>query len=294
MLSVLIPSYNDEKNLPVALASALQVKSVSEIIVVDDNSSDNTQKLIEDFSSERSRIKYFKNKKNIGSGMSFIKAFKKSNNSFVVMLNSDDFFIPQAIDELFEYLMKNDLDVAYGRMAIKKNSEIYKFNHLGYKTNSYIDNRDEFKDLLIFDMYMPSFGTIIKKKSINSFYNEIYYKNLQKSYGGYFKAHDYDLFINLAKQKKKFGFLNKTVCVWCPKERSQSGLSYFESGEASYESAFLFNRYSENEKFDNLSLNLIRKRIDAKLKHKCKKDFFKNKFSHHYDIFLQNINELKT
>ena len=87
---------------------------------------------------------------------------------------------------------------------------------------------------------------------------EIYYKNLQKSYGGYFKAHDYDLFINLAKQKKKFGFLNKTVCVWCPKERSQSGLSYFESGEASYESAFLFNRYSENEKFDNLSLNLIR------------------------------------
>ena len=63
MLSVLIPSYNDEKNLPVALASALQVKSVSEIIVVDDNSSDNTQKLIEDFSSERSRIKYFKNKK---------------------------------------------------------------------------------------------------------------------------------------------------------------------------------------------------------------------------------------
>ena len=87
MLSVLIPSYNDEKNLPVALASALQVKSVSEIIVVDDNYSDNTQKLIEDFSSERSRIKYFKNKKNIGSGMSFIKAFKKSNNSFVVMLN---------------------------------------------------------------------------------------------------------------------------------------------------------------------------------------------------------------
>ena len=54
-------------------------------------------------------------------------------------------------------------------------------------------------------MYMPSFGTIIKK-SINSFYNEKYYKNLQKSYGGYFKAHDYDLFINLAKQKRNLAF----------------------------------------------------------------------------------------
>ena len=32
MLSVLIPSYNDSKNLPIALSSALAVKSVSEII----------------------------------------------------------------------------------------------------------------------------------------------------------------------------------------------------------------------------------------------------------------------
>ncbi len=46
MLSVLIPSYNDAKNLPIALASALAVKSVSEIIVIDDNSIDDTKELI--------------------------------------------------------------------------------------------------------------------------------------------------------------------------------------------------------------------------------------------------------
>ena len=55
-------------------------------------------------------------------------------------------------------------------------------------------------------MYMPSFGTVIKKKAINQFYDTNYYNNLKLEYGGDFKAHDYDLFINLAKQKKIWFF----------------------------------------------------------------------------------------
>ena len=52
-------------------------------------------------------------------------------------------------------------------------------------------------------MYMPSFGTIIKKNVLKDFYNKNYYKKLICEYGGEFKAHDYDLFINLAKKEKK-------------------------------------------------------------------------------------------
>ena len=292
MLSVLIPSYNDAKNLPIALASALAVKSVSEIIVIDDNSIDDTKELIEHVKIENNQIKYIKNKKNLGSGLSFIKALENSSNPYIIMLNSDDFFIPQAIDNLLEFLKNNKLDVAYGKMAIKKESGIQNFQHPGYKKNSYIDDRNELKDLLIYDMYTPSFGSIIKKKSLNSFYNLKYYQDLQRSYGGYFKAHDYDLFINLAKRKKKFGFLNETVCVWCPKNASQSGNSYFESGEASYESSFLFNRYFKDEKFDNFSLNLILERINEKLTHKRNSNLKSNeKLSNHYNLFLKIINK---
>mgnify|MGYP001185596349 FL=1 len=292
MLSVLIPSYNDTKNLPIALASALAVKSVSEIIVIDDNSIDDTKELIQHVKIENNQIKYIKNKKNLGSGLSFIKALENSSNPYIIMLNSDDFFVPQAIDNLLEFLKNNKLDVAYGKMAIKKESGIHNFQHPGYKKNSYIDDRNELKDLLIYDMYTPSFGSIIKKKSLNSFYNFKYYQDLQSAYGGYFKAHDYDLFINLAKRKKKFGFLNETVCVWCPKNESQSGNSYFESGEASYESSFLFNRYFKDENFDNFSLNLIFERINEKLTHKRNSNSQSNeKLSNHYNLFLKNINK---
>ena len=36
------------------------------------------------------------------------------------MLNSDDFFIPEGIEKLLNFIRKFDLDVAYGKMAIKK------------------------------------------------------------------------------------------------------------------------------------------------------------------------------
>ena len=39
------------------------------------------------------------------------------------MLNSDDFFLPKAIERLFEYTINNRLDLGYGKMAIKKKLE---------------------------------------------------------------------------------------------------------------------------------------------------------------------------
>ena len=267
MLSVVIPSYNDAKNITLAIASANQIKYVNEIIVVDDCSTDNTELIIKDIEVNCKKIKYYRNSVNQGSGLTFLKGLEKIKNSYVIMLNSDDFFIPKAIEKLFEFTIKNDLDLGYGKMSIKKNSGIHKYVHPGYKNKSYIDNRNELQDLLIFDMYIPSFGAIINYDKIKKFYNKKYYESLNYNFGKSFKAHDYDLFLNLAKKKKKMGFLNETVCVWCESKNSQSGLKYFESGDACFESAFLFNKYFKNEDFSNESLSLIELRIKGKYNH---------------------------
>ena len=120
MLSVIIPTYNDAEKILVAVASAIQVKSVNEIIIIDDYSKDNTEELLKNVIKKNKKIKYFKNKKNIGSGLSFIKGIQKVNNNYLIMLNSDDFFIPEGIEKLLNFIRKFDLDVAYGKMAIKK------------------------------------------------------------------------------------------------------------------------------------------------------------------------------
>ena len=292
MLSVVIPSYNDAKNISLAIASADQIKYVNEIIVVDDCSTDNTKSLIKEISINCKKIKYFKNSVNKGSGLTFLKGLKNITNNYVIMLNSDDFFLPKAIEKLFEYTMNNRLDLGYGKMAIKKNTGIHQYSHPGYKNNSYIKNKNELIDLLVFDMYIPSFGAIMKYSEIKKFYNKSYYQKLNNNYGKSFKAHDYDLFLNLAKRKKKIGFYNEIVCVWCKSQNSQSGLKYFESGDACFESAFLFNKYFRKEPFSNETLSSIELRIKGKYKHIKKNPKSMNLYKH-YENFLLNIASMK-
>ena len=95
------------------------------------------------------------------------------------------------------------------------------------------------------------------------------------------------------KKKKRIGFLNETVCVWCESENSQSGLKYFESGDACIESAFLFNKYFRNEDFSNESLSLIELRIKGKYNHVKKTSFKSEDLYKHYKNFLSNIKNLK-
>ena len=293
MLSIVIPSYNDAKNIPLAIASANQIKYVNEIIVIDDCSTDNTKYLVKEISADFRKVKYFKNSVNRGSGLSFLKGLEKIQNKYVLMLNSDDFFVPEAIERLFEYTINNRLDLGYGKMAIKKKTGIHRYTHPGYKNKSYIENKNELTDLLVFDMYIPSFGAVINYNEIKKFYNISYYEKLNYNFGKSFKAHDYDLFLNLAKKKKKIGFYNEIVCVWCKSEDSQSGLKYFESGDACFESAFLFNKYFKNESFSNNSLSLIESRIKGKYNH-IKRTIPKTvKLHKHYDTFLSNIEYIK-
>ena len=293
MLSVVIPSYNDAKNIPLAIASADQIKYVNEIIIVDDCSTDRTELIIKEIAKNCKKIKYSKNLVNQGSGLSFLKGLENVKNTYVIMLNSDDFFIPKAIERLFEYTINNKLDLGYGKMGIKKNTGIHKYVHPGYKNNSYIKNKNELLDLLIFDMYIPSFGAIINYDEIKNFYNQRYYEDLNYNFGKSFKAHDYDLFLNLAKKRKKIGFFNETVCVWCKNDNSQSGLKYFESGDACFESAFLFNKYFKNESFSDEDLSLIEFRINGKYS-RIKKSPVKGKnLNKHYRIFLSNVENIK-
>ena len=204
MLSVLIPTFNNEKFLPIAIASALALKNLGEIVIIDDCSTDDTASLVKKLQIQSNKIKYYRNNTNLGVGFSFIKAIEISKFPYVLMCNGDDFFIPENIDQLYNFLIKNKLDLAYGKMAIQKEKKIYKYKHPGYQEEDYVNNRDEFRDLLIYDMYMPSFGTIIKTDELKEFYNKDYMSNLDKMYGERFKAHDYDLFLNLSKEFVSF------------------------------------------------------------------------------------------
>lgn len=90
MISVIICTYNRADLLPKAIASVLsQSYQDFELIIIDDASTDNTRNVIQD----DSRIKYYKNEKNLGISKSRNLGVSLSSGEYIAMLDSDDYWL---------------------------------------------------------------------------------------------------------------------------------------------------------------------------------------------------------
>lgn len=106
--SITIPTYNRSGKLLVTIQSILaQDFKNFEIIVVDNNSSDNTKELIDSLKDKR--IKYFKNPVNIGVIKNIQKAIDYSTGQYLLFQSDDDFMIKSnTLSTAHDLLVKND------------------------------------------------------------------------------------------------------------------------------------------------------------------------------------------
>lgn len=103
LVSIIIPTYNQASYIERAVKSALSQSYINiEIIIADDHSSDDIIEHIKGFLSDK-RIKYFKNKKNIGRVKNYKKSIEEyASGEWVLVLDGDDYltdndFISDAI-----------------------------------------------------------------------------------------------------------------------------------------------------------------------------------------------------
>ncbi|MFI2810121.1 glycosyltransferase [Microbulbifer sp. JSM ZJ756] len=107
-VSVIVPAYNAEHQIKTTLFSMLsQTWYNIEIIVVDDNSSDNTVQVVEELARFDDRIRLLKNSCNSGPYVSRNSALKIANGNFVTVVDSDDWSHPQKIQLQVESLIEN-------------------------------------------------------------------------------------------------------------------------------------------------------------------------------------------
>lgn len=91
MVSIIITAYNYEKYIERAIRSCLDQslpKSQYEVIVINDCSTDNTTKILENYESE---IRIFNLEKNVGLSAARNFAVKKAKGQFIVFLDADDY-----------------------------------------------------------------------------------------------------------------------------------------------------------------------------------------------------------
>ena len=107
LVTVVIPTYNDAAYLKKAIDGILkQTYKKFELLIVNDGSTDNTEKILSEYEKKDKRIKVF-NKENGGTGSALNYGFSKANGEFGTWVSSDDSKEETYLEDLVNFLIKN-------------------------------------------------------------------------------------------------------------------------------------------------------------------------------------------
>ncbi len=130
LLSICIPTYNRAEYLKVAIKSIIEQEGFderTEIVIVDNCSTDNTLLVVNEFMMRYNNIKYYCNENNIGLEANILRALELGKGSFLKLLNDYITFKPNILNSLIyliELKQKSGADIFYLNGNLLKNDEI--------------------------------------------------------------------------------------------------------------------------------------------------------------------------
>lgn len=200
LFSVIIPTYNRAEKLKVAIDSVLrQTYSKLELIIVDDGSTDDTEKLVKNYTDNRIIYHYQEN-----SGLPSVgrnKGISKSSGDWICFLDSDDFWLENKLETVLTYIKKQpEVSVwSHSEYLIDQNNNIIKelFHFPKSKKTDYFE-------VLLFDGNFLSPSAITIKKQVLQSTNGFDTSHL------YFSVEDYELWLRLSRFAV-FGFIRETL-----------------------------------------------------------------------------------
>jgi dolichol-phosphate mannosyltransferase len=115
-ISVVVPVYNEEKNLPILVPRLTEVLrglgKPYEMVFVDDGSTDASRQVLKEMASEGSFIRIVGFKKNCGETAAGAAGLKEARGKVVITIDADLQNDPKDIPRMLEYL--NDYDMVTG------------------------------------------------------------------------------------------------------------------------------------------------------------------------------------
>ena len=130
LLSVILPNFNHgiylEKRIPSLLN---QMPKNSELIIVDDASTDHSLVVIEKYIRLDSRLKLIRNFENLGVNKSVNRAFEASKGTYILPQGADDIALDGFIECCLEMLLKHpEIPICFCQTAsiIENNIETLK------------------------------------------------------------------------------------------------------------------------------------------------------------------------
>ena len=216
LISVIIPVYNTEKYLPKCLDSVLNQNNKNiEIIVVNDCSPNNCNEIVNDYIKKYDNIKLIENKNNLGLYNTRLVGIKEAKGKYVMHVDSDDYILPNSLNELIKIINEDDYDIIAFNHIIETIDGKFKkaeWQNRIIKEKVLSNTEDMYYELFLSNLSNNMHSKIIK----TSLYNSISHVNNNFTF-----LEDYLFIIQLLY------FSNKVKCL--PKEY----YSYYQREDSS-------------------------------------------------------------
>lgn len=147
-LSIVIPAYNEERTIHLILNKVKAVELIGgiqkEVIIVNDCSSDDTERAILDYHRQNPQlnIQYYKHEVNKGKGAALHTGIKQATGEYLIIQDADLEYDPQEYNLLLEPIVGGHADVVYGsRFLGGKPHRVLFFGHtMGNKMLTFLSN----------------------------------------------------------------------------------------------------------------------------------------------------------
>ena len=178
LLTIIIPAYNETRTISKLLTKIFNLNIKKQVIVIDDNSSDDTKNKILKFKKKIDKIIY--HKKNLGKGAAIKSAQKFIKGKYVIIQDADLEYNPKDILIMLKKIIADkNINVLYGSRVLQK-------------------KRYQSKDFLSLDR-------VFFNHVLTIFSNLINFQNLTDAHTCY-KLVSSKIFKKINFQEKKFSF----------------------------------------------------------------------------------------
>lgn len=201
IFSVVIPAYNHNQYIGDTIQSVLnQTFTDFEIIIVNDGSTDDTEKVIQSFSDKRIRYYY---QKNHDAPYTINRGIREAQGQYIAILNSDDIFEGEKLQNSLDYLCQG-YEFVFGKIKVinEKNEEIsadeQRVKWINEKLNKSGEDVSLKKLLLNINYFITTSNFVFKKNIIERvgyFHEKLHY------------SHDFDFLLRLFTSEIKIKFI---------------------------------------------------------------------------------------
>lgn len=206
-VSIIVPIFNASKYLIRCIDSMLnQTLKDIEVILINDGSTDESHKIINEYNDVR--IKYYK-RKNYGIGNSRNFGIDKANGEFICFIDSDDYINNTFCEEMYNRCTNNNLDMCICDYYhyIENKQEIEKFMLPSSDDTALEDN--------------PRLLIDINLSSCNKMYRKTLFENKKLRFPDNLKYEDISFVTKAMLLSKKIGKIDKPLYYFMVHDDSQ-------------------------------------------------------------------------